>query len=399
MKTGRRGLNPGLCFRIYTAVFGVLLIFACSSTPQTADNIPVDNSNSTSAFIMPVLPAPEPLPNKIRLLNYLADEYGKSIISGQMDASWTTNEYIDMVTRVHTDTGKYPALKGFDFLEVTFNNAPSLGGREQVNEATEWWEGKNKTNGESPAVVLLPNRQNVHGIVSFCWHWRVGSQYEFYTDRTRFRIPWKDGKLNTGSDDFKALLADMDKVALRLTTLRDNEIPVLWRPLHEASGGWFWWGASGPQPYIALWEFMYEYFTNVKQLNNLIWVWNGQNAAWFPNPATVDIVGSDLYSRSHSSQKGEFEKTLAMVPEKNRMVALTENGKIPDPDECIKDGAMWSWFMTWNDRSGSSQGETHKDNHWTGEYTNNQALKVKVYNHPSVITLDKLPDLTAYRLQ
>jgi mannan endo-1,4-beta-mannosidase len=382
-------------FRFYPAALGALLVLACPSSPQPV-TAPVDD---TPAFIMPDLPVPEDSPNKKRLLNYLTDIYGKNIISGQMDTSWTTNEYMDMITRVYTDTGKYPALKGFDFLEAPFNNAPSLGGREQVNEAIEWWERKNKTNGKNPAAVLLPNKPNAHGIVSFCWHWRVGSQYEFYTNKTRFRIPWKNGKLDTGSDDFKALLADMDKVALRLTTLRDLDIPVLWRPLHEASGGWFWWGASGGAPYIALWEFMYDYFTIAKQLNNLIWVWNGEDAGWFPNPATVDIVGRDLYSQTYSSQKQQFDKALAMIPEKNRMVALTENGKIPDPEECIKDGAMWLWFMTWNDRSGSTQGETHKDNHWTGESANTQTHKMKVFHHPAVITLDKLPDLTAYRLE
>ena len=55
--------------------------------------------------------------------------------------------------------------------------------------------------------------------------------------------------------------------------------------------------------------------------------------------------------------------------------------------------------MTWNDRYGSFQGETHKDNFWTGEFHNTQAHKEKVYNHQAVITLDKLPNLTAYRLE
>jgi len=60
---------------------------------------------------------------------------------------------------------------------------------------------------------------------------------------------------------------------------------------------------------------------------------------------------------------------------------------------------MWSWFMTWNDRSGSTQGETHKDNFWTGEWHNTQAHKNHVYKHKLVITLDELPDLTKYRLE
>jgi len=53
--------------------------------------------------------------------------------------------------------------------------------------------------------------------------------------------------------------------------------------------------------------------------------------------------------------------------------------------------------MTWNDGR-KTTGESHKDNFFTGEYHNKNSHKKKVYNHPSVITLDKLPDLSAYRL-
>jgi len=367
------------------AVTGIfIMITSCPSVPQPRQ--PADTA-------VPRPPPPEFSPNKKRLLNYLADQYGKYIISGQMDTAWTTNRVMDMIQRVYTDTGKYPAIKGFDFLEVKNNYAPFFGGREQIDEAIEWWEGKN--NG----AVLLPDKPHIRGIVTFCWHWRAGPRNEFYTNRTSFRIPWRNGRLDTESDDFRAILRDLDIVALRLTTLRDRDIPVLWRPLHEAAGGWFWWGASGAQAYIALWEFMYDYFTYEKGLNNLIWVWNGESAGWFPDPATVEIIGIDLYRANYSSMKREFEKAAAMAPEHNFIIALTENDKMPDPDDCIRDGTMWSWFMTWNDRYNSVQGENHRENFWTGEYHNPQAHKMKVYHHPLVITLDKLPDLTAYRTE
>ena len=379
MRIGKGGL--------WSAAVGFILIFAaCSSSPAPAVDAQIPAEWEVS------LTAPESSPNKKRLLNFLADEYGKRIISGQMDTSWTTNEDMDMIARVYADTGKYPALKGFDLLQHPYDTWPYRGGREQINEAVEWWEGKNND------VPLLADRSDIHGIVAICWHWRTGSSREFYTSKTNFRIPWKNGRLDMGSDNFQAIIQDMDKVASLLNVLKEKDIPVLWRPLHEASGGWFWWGASGSQPYIALWEFMYHYFTNVKGLNNLIWVWNGENTAWFPDPVTVDIAGLDLYNASYSPRKHEFERSLARVSTRDLMVALTENDKLPDPDDCIKNEAMWSWFMTWNDMR-FSPGETHKDNFWTGEFHNPQAYKNKVYHHAAVITLDKLPDLTAYRLE
>jgi mannan endo-1,4-beta-mannosidase len=139
---------------------------------------------------------------------------------------------------------------------------------------------------------------------------------------------------------------------------------------------------------------MYDYF-NTKGLDNLIWVWNGQSDAWYPNPATVDIVGNDVYPgpKNYASQSAKFTETLFMPPNADRIVALTENGAIPDPDNCKNDGAMWSFFMTWND--GGAAG-TNSNNFWSGEFHNTAAHKNKVYNHSYVITLDELPDLTAY---
>jgi len=344
-------------------------------------------------------------PNTQRLMNYLTDTYGKQIISGQMDTSWTTNSSIDMISRVYKDTGKYPAIKGFDLIQLPFDN-----GREQVNEAIDWWEGKNNN------TKLLPGQPDIHGIVTFCWHWNIDSKANtFYTRNTEFRIPMKGSQLDTSSDAFtKKILPTLDKAAAALQQLKDKDIPVLWRPMHEAAGNWpitnpnnpwFWWGASGSQAYIALWEYMYDYFTKDKGLNNLIWVWNGQNKSWFPSPDTVDIASFDYYvtdfdkdnPRNYSSQKAVFDMTKEMSPDVNLMVALTENGAIPDPDNCKNDNAMWLWFLVWNDRYGSTDGENHKDNFWTGEYHNTQAHKQKVYNHELVITLDELPDITKYR--
>ena len=379
----------------YTTLFCALAIalFACPSVPD-----PINIPGFGERYVTD---------NTRRLMNYLADTYGKYIISGQMDTAWTENTTMDMITRVYTDTGKYPAIKGFDFIDLPRNW--SNWGRNQVDEAIEWWEGKNKVNGASPAASLLPDQPNIHGIVNFCWHWRTGANNDFYTRNTAFRIPMtEDNKLDTSSAEFAVIKSDLDKVAALLQLLKDRDIPVLWRPLHEASGGWFWWGASGPKAYKALWDYMYNYLTNTKKLNNLIWVWNGQSYEWYPDDhKTVDIVGYDVYTnansassaQNYSSQQRIFEMTLRMVPETDRFVALTENGAIPDPDNCKADDAMWLWFLTWNDRSGSRQGELHRDNFWTGDYHNTQSHKEHVYKHDLVITLDELPDLTTYRLE
>ena len=88
------------------------------------------------------------------------------------------------------------------------------------------------------------------------------------------------------SADYKLLLRDMDAIAVQLQKFSDAGVPVLWRPLHEAEGGWFWWGAKGPEPFKKLWRLMYDRFTNVHHLHNLIWVdCSGTNPDWYPGDA------------------------------------------------------------------------------------------------------------------
>ncbi len=392
--------------------FVMIGVTACSSTKTNAQPTDIETErvsagqkaqtisqevsqaipNNETGVQATVLPAPGAIPvdpNAIpaarRLKRYLYDNYGKHIISGQMDTAW--DDDMDMIARVYNDTGKYPALKGFDYLQI---EQPSWegGGDKQTKEAISWWDNK-----------LVADRAELHGLVSFCWHWRVPlskgdtQAAEFYTKNTNFRIPYAKGALLVDSPDFAVLKGDMDTVAEQLSILQDAGIPILWRPLHEASGGWFWWGASGPDAYVALWNYMYTYFVEEKGLHNLLWVWNGQNAAWYPGDDTVDFISEDVYPgpKVYSSQIGKYAAAKAISPTK--MVALSENGAIPSPEALIADGAHWSWFMTWND--GMARG-THKDNFWIGQYHNENDHKKKLYNHPYVISLDELPDLDHY---
>ncbi len=82
-------------------------------------------------------------------------------------------------------------------------------------------------------------------------------------------------RVANGSEGKSILLSDMDAVAKELQTLRDAKVPILWRPLHEASGGWFWWGDCSPDSYCKLYRLMYEKFTKEYELDNLIFAFRG----------------------------------------------------------------------------------------------------------------------------
>ena len=192
-----------------------------------------------------------------------------------------------------------------------------------------------------------------------------------------------------GADPYgkEALDKDIAEIAKQLLRLQDAGVPVLWRPLHEASGGWFWWGAKGAEPYKQLWIYLYDQLTNVYGCNNLIWVWNGQAKDWYPGDEYVDIIGEDIYADNHSysAQNAKFIELLDYA-DANKIIALTENGVVFDIDNVVATNARWAWFNTWNGDFVVKYGK------YSETYTEKDILK-KAYDSEHVITLDEMPDL------
>ena len=308
--------------------------------------------------------------------DYLRSIWGNYMLAGQQDLTW--QDSIDMYQRVINDTGRAPAVMGYDFLMYGNEGWPGL---QQTEEAIAHWDRG--------------------GLVSFAWHWRdpdTAHSGDFYTADTAFQIPMANGELDTSSTAFANMEANVAMVAAELQRLEDAGVAVMWRPLHEASGGWFWWGRSDrtdgvPPAYaqVKLWQWLYDSLTNDYGLNNLIWIWNGQNSAWYPGDNYVDIVSYDIYDgeQNYESQVDVYDLT-ASFPHEQKMVAMSENSNIPDPDLMQQDGAWWLYFMVWNDTD-TAEGVSSSGNFWTGEYYNTNDHKVHVYNHNLVITLDELP--------
>ena len=161
---------------------------------------------------------------------------------------------------------------------------------------------ENGSEGSSIDKALEAWENNIP--VTMCWHWNAPSKYltgqwysGFYKEYTNIDLD----KIMNGQDEegYQLLISDMDAIAGELTKLRNADVPVLWRPLHEASGGWFWWGDCDAESYLKLYNLMYDKFVNEYELNNLIWVWNGQDSAWYPGDDKVDIIGTDVYPGEH----------------------------------------------------------------------------------------------------
>ncbi len=316
--------------------------------------------------------------NAKRLMSFLADNYGTRILSGQYCDTGINGKEIRVVKEV---TGKTPAVLGLDFMEYT----PSF-----VEHGSK---------GRSTDLALQCWEQG--GIVTFCWHWNAPSKYltgnwysGFYAEYTNIDL----AKIMNGQDEegYELLMADIDAIAAQLQILQEAGVPVLWRPLHEASGGWFWWGAAGAEPYIQLYRLLYDRLTNEYGLNNLIWVWNGQNKDWYPGDEYVDIIGEDIYpgERVYTSQINKYLEAVEYT-EAGKMVVLSENGCVFDPELAVRDGAMWGFWCTW---SGEFVAKDTAVFAYSEQYTEAEALK-RFYEHEAVITLDELPDLKAYPIR
>lgn len=277
---------------------------------------------------------------------------------------------LDGATWLKQNTGKEPALLGIDFMHS--------------GRGYNWYDSK------SP-IKDAQTWYNRNGIPALMWHWRDPSRKteEFYTKNeshpngTDFDITQVT---DPTSAEYQAMVEDIDYIAGLLKELQDQNVPVIWRPLHEAAGGWFWWGAKGAAPLKALWQLMYNRMVQHHGLRNLIWVWTREpnDDDWYPGDEYVDIVGRDIYKDGdHSSQVLEFSEMNSRYGGK-KMLTLSEVGSFPDVENLIKDGAAWSWYMPW-------YGSYTQDSKY-----NSLDLWKKMFAHAYVITLDEMPDLKTY---
>ena len=150
---------------------------------------------------------------------------------------------------------------------------------------------------------------------------------------------------NTNSVNYSLLLRDIDAIVAQLKKFSSNNIPVLWRPLHESEGGWFWWGAKGSEPFKQLWRLLYQRRTVFHGLNNLIWVLASEDPAWYPGDDMVDIVGVDGYPTDMTDPLSARWQALRARLDEKIFIALTEFGGVPDVDKMRSCEVYWSWFL------------------------------------------------------
>ena len=280
--------------------------------------------------------------------NYLREVYGNQVLTCQQ--MMDTAAYEDLV--FYNATKDLTAMMGFDFIFCT----GSYHSDDMIDNAIKW----SKESG---------------GLCAFTWHWNVPKDidnpeggYAFYTDEiTNFD---QVNAVTPGTKEYETVIHDIDLIATKIQRMESEGVTILFRPLHEASGAWFWWGLQGRdsatnEVFQKLWYMLYDRLENYHKLTNIIWVWNGQNPHTAIHPNAFDIEGIDRYydqedisadalSAYYAKCWGELEgydkycAELAGMESTGKMMALTECGYIPDPEGIKANNTMWLYYMVWN---------------------------------------------------
>ena len=226
-------------------------------------------------------------------------------------------------------SGDYPAVMGFELGGIEMGDAKSL---------------------DSVPFVRLREELLAHvrrgGIATISWHPR---------NPLTGGTAWDNKEPNTvrsilpGGSQHQKFQQWMQRLSNFLRSLKDEHgqpVPVIFRPWHENSGGWFWWGKGlcTAQEYKALWNCLQDKLL-ADGLTNIVWSWSpnfgmkDDDMDTYPGNDRVDIIGLDAYQQS--SDDGAFistlNKDLTMLCEfakkSGRLVALTEccYQNLPDP--------------------------------------------------------------------
>lgn len=296
---------------------------------------------------------------KFRTLDYLKSISGTKTISGQHNrepnsqpAKWTE--------QIYSITGKYPALWSGDFLF----QAENISNRwTMIYEAKRQWD-----NG---AIINLMFHTCPPLQPEPCdWSGGVLSKLtdaqwtELITDGTQLNRNWKKR---------------LDDISVYLQYLEDNDVEVLFRPLHEMGQGAFWWGGRpGPNGTRRLFQITHDYMTDIKGLDNLIWVWDVQDMTldyvdYNPGDKYWDILAIDIYGDGYNKKYYDYLLKIAG----SKPIAIGECDKLPTP-ALLAQQPRYVFFMGWAEMV----------------FSKNSIQEIlTLYTSANVVNRDKLPDL------
>ncbi len=253
------------------------------------------------------------------LYRYLQDVGKKYLLFGhQSDNAEGIVRKEGIISDTFHTVGAYPAITGFEMLNVVED--------------------------EDKYVELVKRAYKNYSIATLCDHMPNFSSTAAISTCYDMTPVYED--IMPGGKDHDKFLARLDITAEFAHYCRDdngNLIPIIYRPFHENSGTWFWWGTSNltKEQFISLWRFTVEYLRNVKEVHNLLYAYSPNGhfldeenyLSRYPGDDYVDIIGFDVYHDRPSYYDNWMEQTrqdariaVRIANQRQKVAAITEAG-------------------------------------------------------------------------
>ncbi len=150
--------------------------------------------------------------------------------------------------------------------------------------------------------------------------------------------------LTEGTEYNKNFMDTLERVGDFLMIFHENGVPIIYRPLHEMNGNWFWFCIVNgeqdntiPKEYaVRLWRLIYDYLVHERGITSMIWEYSPNVAEkttstkvdvmyCYPGDEYCDIVGCDWYT---SSYKGHDVLRIShdLISKTGKIFSITEFG-------------------------------------------------------------------------
>ena len=271
----------------------------------------------------PVPSDPKATPEAVKLYQKMLILESKGMMFGHQDAfaygtSWYAQEGRSDVKDV---CGDHPAIIGWELGHLELGNVYSLD--------SVYFDNIRKG---------IQYADKIGAINTISWHHRNaltgGTSWDVSSKKTVESIL-------PGGEKHVLYLQYLDKLADFMLSLKNENgkfIPILFRPYHEHTGSWFWWGKNlcTIDQYKALWRFTVNYLRNEKNIHHLLFSYSTDRFSTkeeylerYPGDDIIDLVGFDLYDNGpeYWSVLDNCAKIVSQVAaEKGKIGAVTEAG-------------------------------------------------------------------------
>ncbi|TFG44079.1 MAG: hypothetical protein E4H43_00875, partial [Bacteroidia bacterium] len=229
-------------------------------------------------------------------------------------------------------TGDYPAVAGFELGHLELGHERSL---------------------DSVSFSEIAEQIRAHyrrgGVITISWHADNPLTMQDPAGKSRrqggtaWDVSSKEvvSSILPGGKNHEMFNTWLERLATFFIGLKDDNgtpIPFIFRPYHEHSGSFFWWGTDicTDQEFSDLWRYTVNFLRDKKKIHNILYAYNTdrvitleQYLRGYPGDDVIDMLSLDMYDRGEKFG-GELDNALNFVTsealKRNKLTALSETG-------------------------------------------------------------------------